>query len=60
MPPALSRPGDLRKREGIAGDGDYQGSSTDIVSYHEVDAWKESNGDVMDSVRKMMDRKTVR
>ena len=49
--------GDL---EGIAGDGDYQGSSTDIVSYHEVDAWKESNGDVMDSVRKMMDRKTVR
>ena len=48
--------GDL---EGIAGDGDYQGSSTDIAPYHEVDAWKETNGALMDSVRKMMDRKTT-
>ncbi len=47
--------GDL---EGLAGDGDYQGSSTEMVSYMDVDAWKASNGKVMDSVRKMMDRKT--
>ena len=47
--------GDL---EGIAGDGDYQGSTTEIADYSSVDAWKESNSAVMDSVRKMMDSKT--
>ncbi len=47
--------GDL---EGIAGDGEYQGSSTEIAAYGDVDAWKASNGKVMDSVREMMDRRT--
>ena len=49
--------GDL---EGIAGDGEYQGSSTEIASYADVEAWKESNGKVMESVRTMMDGKTAR
>ena len=49
--------GDL---EGIAGDGEYQGSSTEIATYYDVDAWKQSNGDVMDSVRKLMDTKTAK
>ena len=49
--------GDL---EGIAGDGEYQGSSTEIASYADVEAWKESNGKVMDSVKTMMDGKTAR
>ena len=44
--------------EGLAGDGEYQGSSTEIASYNDVDAWKASNGAVMDSVKRMMDRKT--
>ena len=47
--------GDL---EGLAGDGEYQGSSTEIADYQKVDVWHEANGDVMDSVRKMMDSKT--
>ena len=47
--------GDL---EGIAGDGEYQGGSTEMMQYQNVDAWHETNGEVMDSVRKMMDGKT--
>ena len=49
--------GDL---EGLAGDGEYQGSSTEIATYYDVDAWKESNGVVMESVKKMMDSKTAK
>lgn len=49
--------GDL---EGMAGDSEYQGSSTEIAAYYDVDAWKESNGKVMDSVRKMMDSNSSR
>lgn len=48
--------GDL---EGLAGDGDYQGSSTEIATYRDIDAWKESNGQVMDSVRKRMDQRRI-
>lgn len=45
--------------EGLAGEGgDYQGGSTEIVSYKDVEDWKATNGKVMDSVKAMMDRRT--
>ena len=50
----LQLEGDL---EGLSGDGEYQGSSTEISTYKDIDAWKAANGQTMDSVRKMMDRK---
>ncbi len=44
--------------EGLAGDGEYQGSTTEIATYRDVEAWQASNAQVMESVRKMMDKRT--
>ncbi len=40
--------------EELAGDSEVQGGSTEIASYVEIDAWRESNGRRMDEARRIV------